>query len=133
LVRRGPLATDRIGVYRVILADDAGEFRDWLRSLLEESSQFTVVGEAQTGSEAVKLVGKLVPDLVITDVDMPDGDGLEVVRILREQVPGVQVIIVSAYTGKGHERLAREEGAAAFIPKAKLSVEALSRVLRGEG
>ena len=115
----------------MILADDAGEFRNWLRSLLEESSQFTVVGEAQTGSEAVKLVGSLIPDLVITDVDMPDGDGLEVV-ILREQVPGVQVIIVSAHTGKGYERLAREEGAAAFIPKAQLSVEALSQVLRGE-
>jgi two-component system response regulator YesN len=100
--------------------------------LLEESSQFTVVGEAQTGSEAVKLVGSLNPDLVITDVDMPDGDGLEVVRILREQVPAVQVIIVSANTGKGYERLAREEGAAAFIPKAKLSLEILSQVLQGE-
>jgi len=100
--------------------------------LLEESSQFTVVGEAQTGSEAVKLVGSLNPDLVITDVDMPDGDGLEVVKILREQVPAVQVIIVSAHTGKGYERLAREEGAAAFIPKAKLSLEILSQVLQGE-
>ncbi len=130
---RGTLATDRIGVYRVVLADDAGEFRNWLRSLLEESSQFTVVGEAKTGSEAVKLVGSLIPDLVITDVDMPDGDGLEVVRILREQVPEVQVIIVSAHTGKGYERLAREEGAAAFIPKAKLSLDILSQVLQGEG
>ncbi|MBQ11305.1 MAG: response regulator [Planctomyces sp.] len=127
------MATDRIGVYRVILADDAGEFRDWLRSLLEGSSRFTVVGEAQTGSEAVKLAGSLMPDLVITDVDMPDGDGLEVVRILREQVPAVQVIVVSANTGKGYERMAREEGAAAFIPKAQLSLEALSQVLLGEG
>ena len=100
--------------------------------MLEESSQFTVVGEAQTGSEAVKLVGSLNPDLVITDVDMPDGDGLEVVRILREQVPAVQVVIVSAHTGKGYARLAREEGAAAFIPKAKLSLEILSQVLQGE-
>tara|TARA_B100001971_G_scaffold201232_1_gene213740 strand:- start:106 stop:465 length:360 start_codon:yes stop_codon:yes gene_type:complete len=117
----------------VILADDAGEFRDWLRSLLEGSSRFTVVGEAQTGSEAVKLAGSLMPDLVITDVDMPDGDGLEVVRILREQVPAVQVIVVSANTGKGYERMAREEGAAAFIPKAQLSLEAPSQVLLGEG
>ena len=91
-----------------------------------------MVGEAQTGSEAVKLVGSLNPDLVITDVDMPDGDGLEVVRILREQVPEVQVIIVSTHTRKGYERLAREEGAAAFIPKAKLSLEILSQVLQGE-
>jgi two-component system response regulator DesR len=117
----------------VILADDAGEFRDWLRSLLEESSQYTVVGEAQTGSEAVRLAGSLKPDLVITDVDMPDGDGLEVVRILREQLPELQVIVVSANTGKGYERMAREEGAAGFIPKSQLSVEALSQLVRREG
>ena len=78
-------------------------------------------------------MGSLLPDLVITDVDMPDGDGLEVVRILREQVPEVQVIIVSAHTRKGYERLAREEGAAAFIPKAKLSLDILSQILQGEG
>lgn len=117
----------------MILADDAGEFREWLRSLLEGSSRFTVVGEVQTGSEAIKLVGSLMPDLVITDVEMPDGDGLEVVRILREQVPAVKVIVISANTGKGYERLAREEGATAFIPKAQLSLEALSQVLLGEG
>ena len=93
-----------------MLADDAGEFREWLRSLLEGSSRFTVVGEAQTGSEAIKLVGSLMPDLVITDVEMPDGDGLEVVRLLLEQVPAVKVIVISANTGKGYERLAIEEG-----------------------
>ncbi len=110
----------------MILANDAGEFREWLRSLLEGSSRFTVVGEAQTGSEAIKLVGSLMPDLVITDVEMPDGDGLEVVRLLRERVPAVKVIAISANTGKGYERLAREEEATAFIPKAQLSLEALS-------
>ena len=74
-----------------------------------------------------------MPDLVITDVDMPDGDGLEVVRILREQLPELQVIVVSANTGKGYERMAREEGAAGFIPKSQLSVEALSQLVRREG
>ena len=77
---------------------------------MEGSSRFTVVEEFQTGSEAIKVVGSLIPDLVITDVEMPDGDGLEVVRILREQVSAVKVIVISANTGKGYERLAREEG-----------------------
>ena len=117
----------------MILADNAGEFREWLRSLLEGRSRFTVVGEAQTGSEAIKLVGSLIPHLVITDVEMPDGDGLEVVRLLRERVPAVKVIVISAHTGKGYDRLAREEGATAFIPKARLSLEALSQILLGEG
>ena len=88
--------------------------------------------EFQTGSEAIKVVGSLIPDLVITDVEMPDGDGLEVVRILREQVSAVKVIVISANTGKGYERVAREERATAFILKAQLSLEALSQVLPGE-
>ena len=74
-----------------------------------------------------------MPDLVITDVEMPDGEGLEVVRILREQVPTLKVIVISGNTGKGYERLAIEEGATAFIPKAQLSLESLSQVLLGEG
>ena len=74
-----------------------------------------------------------MPDLVITDVEMPDGEGLEVVRILREQVPAVKVIVISANTVKGYERLVIEEGDTAFIPKAQLSLEALSQVLLGEG
>ena len=75
------------------------------------------MGEAQTGPEAIKLVGSLMPDLVITDVEMPDEDGLEVVRILREQVLAVKVIVISANAGKGYERLAREEGAPCLFRK----------------
>ena len=126
------LATDGTGVYRVILADDAGDFRYWLRSLLEGSSDFQVVGEANSGKEAVNLVGQLSPDIVITDVDMPDGDGMEVVRTLRNRSPAVKVIMVSSDAGGIYERLAKEEGAVAFIPKAVLSLDALSQVLKEE-
>ena len=119
-------------MYRVILADDAGEFRYWLRSLLERSLEYQVVGEAQSGTEAVKLVGQLLPDVVITDVDMPDGDGMELVRTLRDRSPDVKVIMVSSDAGGVYERLAKEEGAVAFIPKADLSLDALSQVLKEE-
>ena len=127
------LTTHRTVVYRVIVADDEGDFRHWLRSLLEGSPEFEVVGEAKTGIEALDLVSRLLPDVVITDVDMPDGDGVEVVRSLRAGRPGVKVIMVSGHTERGYERLAREEGALAFFPKAKLSLEALRRVLQEEG
>lgn len=120
-------------MYRVIVADDEGDFRHWLRSLLEGSPEFQVVGEAKTGIEALDLVSRLLPDVVITDMDMPDGDGVEVVRSLRAGRPGVKVIIVSGHTGRGYERLAKEEGALAFFPKAKLSLESLRQVLQEEG
>jgi len=127
------LTTHRTAVYRVIVADDEGDFRHWLRSLLEGSPEFQVVGEAKTGIEALDLVSRLLPDVVITDVDMPNGDGVEVVRSLRAERPGVKVIMVSGHTERGYERLAREEGALAFFPKAKLSLEALRQVLQEEG
>ena len=85
-----------------------------------------MVGEAQSGMEAVRLVGELLTDIVITDMDMPDGDGMEVVRTLRDRSHSVKVIMVSSDTGGVYERLAREEGAVAFIPKADLSLDALS-------
>lgn len=120
-------------MYRVILADDEGEFRAWLRSALEGSHDFQVVGEASTGQEALGLAALLMPDLVIADVDMPQGDGLELTRLLQGQLPRIQVIVVSGHTERGYERLAREAGALAFIPKARLSLEALRQALAGEG
>lgn len=120
-------------MYRVILADDEGEFRGWLRSLLEGCEDFQVVGEASTGREALRLVALLMPDLVIADVDMPDGDGLDVARFLQRQWPGIKVILVSAHTERGFERQAREEGALAFIPKARISLDALRQALQEEG
>ncbi len=119
-------------VYRVIVADDEAEFREWLRSLLESSEDFQVVGEASTGTETVHLVASLVPDLVIADVYMPDPDGLEVTRYVRHHFPGIKAILVSAHEDRAYERLAREEGALAFIPKTKLSLDALCQTLQGE-
>ena len=105
----------------MVLADDESEFRRWLRSLLEGSETFQVVGEAESGIEALDLVIRLNPDVVITDLDMPGGDGLELARGLRVNSPDVKVITVSGQTEKGYERLAKEEGALAFIPKSASS------------
>ena len=120
-------------MYRVIVADDEPEFRDWLRSILEESEDFQLVGEASTGTEAVRLIPSLVPDLVIADMYMPEPDGLEVTRYVQRNFPDTKAILVSAYEERVYERLARQEGALAFIPKVRLSLEALRQALKGEG
>ena len=119
-------------MYRVVVADDKPEFRGWLRALLEGSEDFQVVGEASTGAEAARIVALLVPDVVITDVYMPDLDGLEVARYVQHHFPGIKAIVVSAHGKRVYERLAREEGALAFMPKARLSVDALRQALQGE-
>ena len=119
-------------VYRVVLADDEADFRKWLRSLLVKRKGSEVVGEANSGTEVLRLVADLTPDVVITDVDMPDGGGLEVARSLQRGWPGIRVILVSADTGQFYERLAEEESALAFIPKTKLSADALLEALQQE-
>ncbi len=88
-----------------------------------------MVGEANSGEEALGLASSLLPDLVITDVDMPGSDGFELARMVRDQLPGVKVIMVSGHTGREFQRLARREGAVALIPKVKLSVEVLAQAL----
>ncbi len=120
-------------MYRVIVVDDEPEFREWLKSLMENSKDFKLVGEAKTGTEAVYLIPSVLPDLVIADMYVPEPDGLEVARYVQRHFSGMmKAILVSAYEERVYERLAREEGALAFIPKARLSLDALRQALKGE-
>ena len=123
-------STDR--VCRVLVADDEPEFRDWLKSMLDGSGDFRLVGEARSGTEALEVIPSLLPDLVIADMYMPEPDGLEVVRYVQSHFPGMKAILVSAQEERLYERLAREEGALAFVPKSRLSLEALRQALKGE-
>ena len=118
---------------RVLIADDSSSVLNDLSKLLSSHREIEVIGSANNGEEAVELAAELLPDVVITDVDMPDGDGLDVVRLLRARLPSVKVIVISGHTSQGYEKLARDEGALAFIPKTKLSLDALSQALQGEG
>jgi two-component system response regulator YesN len=124
------MSLDRL--YRVVVADDEPEFRSWLKSVLNDSWDFRLVGEASNGTEAFELIPSLLPDLVIADMYMPEPDGLEVVRYVQRHLSGVKAILTSAHEEHVYERLAREEGALAFIPKARLSLDALRRALKGE-
>ena len=118
-------------MYRVVLADDSEEFRRWLLSLLDESGEFKVVGEARNGTEAIDVTASLIPDLLIADLHMPDIDGLDVARSVQERSPTVRVILVSTDGQPVYERLAKQEGALAFIPKARLHLETLRAALKG--
>jgi two-component system, response regulator YesN len=117
-------------VYRVLLADDTPDVLVWLRSLLERSRCFAVIGEARNGCEVLRFIETLKPDAVLTDIEMPGLDGFDVARSIRQRWPTIKVILFSTQHGRSYERLAREEGAIAFIPKAQLSGAALCHALR---
>lgn len=116
-------------MYRVVVADDETEFRAWLRALLSSCDDFQVIGEACNGEEALSLLNRLTPDLVIADLYMPEPDGLEIARYIQEHYPHMKAILVSAHRERINEKLARDEGALAFIPKSGLSLVELRHVL----
>jgi DNA-binding NarL/FixJ family response regulator len=99
---------------RVVIADDHKLVREGFQLLLSRASDIQVVGEARDGQEAVELVGRLAPDVVLMDITMPRMNGIEATKQIREQCCKTQVIIVSmvsdetllsqahAYGAKGH-------------------------------
>ena len=80
---------------RVVIADDHTLFRRGLASLINETQEFTVVGEASSGPEAVRLATDLRPDIVLMDVHMPGGGGVQALGQLREAIPNLPVIMLT--------------------------------------
>ena len=114
----------------VLIVDDDLDFNEWLCSLLDQSQDFEVVGQAYDAAEALDLINSRTPAVVIADVYMPGPDGLEIARYIHRYLPEVKTILISAHEEPVHKALAREEGALAFIPKTKLSAETLLQALQ---
>jgi DNA-binding NarL/FixJ family response regulator len=99
-------------VYRVVIADDAAGIRALIRTLLSLEPDFEVVGQASDGAEAVELVSKLQPDLVVIDVSMPVMSGVEAIRAIRTRSPATRVAVLS-----GERRVLLPDGAHTQIEK----------------
>jgi DNA-binding NarL/FixJ family response regulator len=112
----------------IVLADDHGIVRQGLHALLKAEPDFQVVGEAGDGIEALDLVKKLNPDVVVLDLMMPGLNGLEVARQLSKQTPRAKIIILSMYDDEGFVLEALSNGAAAYVLKDKGSSELIRAV-----
>ena len=117
-------------VYRVVVADDEPEFRKWLKSLMDESEDFRLIGEASSGAEAINIIPLLLPDLVIADMYLPEPDGLEVAQYVQRNFSGIKSILVSTHQGNVYDDLAKEGGALAFVPKSRFSIDAIRQALK---
>ena len=113
----------------VLLAEDHMVVREGFRKLLEAEDDIEVVGEAQTGRQAVELTRKLCPSVVVMDIAMPLLNGSEATRQIRKAVPGTKVLILSAHNDDAYVDHAIAAGAAAFLVK-QTSAHDLSRAIR---
>ena len=102
---------------RILLADDHTIMRMGLATLLESEPDMCVVGEAENGQVAVRLVRELKPDIVIMDLMMPVLSGAEATRIIREENPGVRVVVLTTFGSSAELALAVRNGAAATLLK----------------
>lgn len=102
---------------RVVLVDDHPVVRDGLAGQIAGEDGLTVAGEAAGGHEALALVERLQPDLVITDLRMRDGDGVELIRALRRRAPDVAVLVLTTYGTEADLRPALEAGATSVLLK----------------
>ena len=111
----GPCAT--LAPVRVVIADDHRLVLDGIKRALEADGGFEIVGETQTGTQVLPLVGKTNPDLVLLDVRMPHMDGLACLDQLRTRHPDVKVVMLSASANPELVESALRRGAAAYVIK----------------
>ena len=113
----------------VMVVDDDARFRGLAGTLLSACG-YRVESEASSVSDALAQLAHRKPDLVLLDVGLPDGDGLELSRLITAPPSTVRVVLVSADCDATSARGAADAGASGFIPKSDLSCEALASILQ---
>ncbi len=102
---------------QIILADDHELVRDGIKSLLENETRFEVIDEASDGVEALKVIAKKQPDLLIVDIRMPNMNGIEVVRQLTEKYPKVKKLVLSMHDSEEYVVESIQAGADGYLLK----------------
>ncbi len=119
----------------IVVVDDHPLFREGLKSLIARNPGLEVVGEAGTGCEGLRLVKELKPDLAVVDISLPDRNGIEVTRELRNTHPNVRIVIMSMHSKIDYITEAFKAGATGYIVKESATdriVEGIEAASRGE-
>lgn len=114
--------------YRILVADDHAIVRRGIRNLLSDQPGIEVCGEATTGTETINCVRRMKPNLVILDLTMPEINGLEAARSIREECPETEVMILSMHFSEDLAREVLRAGAMAYVLKSDDVRELLAAV-----
>jgi two-component system, NarL family, response regulator DevR len=122
-------------VIRVMLVDDHEVVREGLKALLNRREGMTVVGEAGTVAQSVEVAASVRPDIVVMDLRLPDGSGIEACREIRSELPNAKVIMLTSYADEEAVMSSILGGASAYLLKQTRGsqlAEAIEGVARGE-
>lgn len=120
---------------RILLVDDHAVLRAGLRALLEAEPDFTVVGEAGTGEDALAKARELHPDVVVMDLSMPGMGGLEATRRLTQELPHTRVLVLTMHGEEEHLLPVLEAGGSGYVTKSGADedlIHAIRTVARGD-
>jgi NarL family two-component system response regulator LiaR len=121
--------TSPLNPIRVMLVDDHTMVRKGLATILKVFPDLQLAGEAENGSAAISLCGEVQPDVILMDMVMPDMDGATATRIIRQQFPQVQVIVLTSFKEGELIKNALEAGAIGYLLK-DVSADELARAIR---
>jgi DNA-binding NarL/FixJ family response regulator len=108
---------------RIVIVDDHSIIRAGLRSIIKPHEEFEVVAEAGSAAEAIVVIKKAMPNLVLMDVSMPDGDGITVCRQVLELLPDTRIIMISGLSDEKTVNQSIQAGAVGYMLKSNASSE----------
>jgi two-component system, NarL family, response regulator NreC len=113
---------------RILLADDNQFIRRGVAGILAQQEDCELCGEASNSREAIEKTSELHPDLVLLDVSMPGGNGLETTRVLRQRFPQTKILIITQHDPRQMLPRALELGASGCVDKARLALDLLPAI-----
>ncbi len=112
----------------VLLADDHSLVRRGFRRILEDDEGMTVVGEASTGVEAIRMSHELKPKVVVMDLSMPELDGVQATKEIVKHLPGTEVLVLSMHSDDNYVRNALDAGARGYLLKNAIDVDLVGAI-----
>jgi two-component system, NarL family, invasion response regulator UvrY len=117
-----------VSSHSVLVVDDQAPFRTAAKAVLRRLTEFELAGEASSGAEAIELVDRLHPELVLMDINMPQMNGIEATRQILAAHPEIVVILCSTYDVRDLPSDASASGAAGYVNKERLGADLLRRI-----
>lgn len=113
---------------RVLIVDDHSVVREGVKRIVSDTENMTIAGEAATGAEALQAIAAKACDLVLLDLNLPDMNGFDVLRTIKEKEPDIPVLILSMFPEEDYAMRSLREGAAGYLNKGSMPDELIRAI-----